>query len=80
MVLIKALRFTLAISLVFSLSACNLAIQEKLSTLDFNLRKSLNIDGLNLPSIKTKKNGYCYEYTTKGLPTGQSKRERHHNK
>ena len=65
MVLIKALRFTLAISLVFSLSACNLAIQEKLSTLDFNLRKSLNIDGLNLPSIKTKKTATVTSTTPK---------------
>jgi len=55
MILIKVLRFTLAISFACTLSACNLAIQEKLSVLDFNLRKSLKIDGIGLTSGKEKK-------------------------
>ena len=55
MILIKVLRFTLAISFACTLSACNLAIQEKLSVLDFNLRKSLKIDGIGLTSDKEKK-------------------------
>ena len=54
MILIKVLRFTLAISFACTLSACNLAIQEKLSVLDFNLRKSLKIDGTGLTSSKEK--------------------------